>query len=552
MKADTILQNGFVQTMTGETCSAVVYKDGVILYVGSDEGAASFISEGTKVIDLKGKMVVPGFIDGHTHEVSNIIDENNLIFFDRTETTIEAYQKLLQDFIKSHPNAEFYAGSGLDLSIYGEEPPNNRWVNEICNDKIVFISDVSMHGRLINDAAIDYIGLSKDTKPPEGCTIYRYADGELTGYFSDGTEYFDKLPKFEHTKEDFKKSFLEFQKTANSYGITGIDIAGCTIDAPDAWEVFHEMENEGTLTLRVNCTHCIMPLDFSEKGGQETVDALNMGQKFNSNFQRISQAKTMIDGVPEGHTAYLAEPYAPEAGEEKDYRGVVYASAKGLNEYVATIDKAGYQVQIHAMGDAGVSMALDAFENARKLNGKRDSRHMIAHITLISDDDIKRMGALGVIGNMQPLWWYNDPNFSPLEEKALGTERFKREYKIRTMMDAGIAITGSIDYPIQDDYRPLAGIQVGVTQSSPYAGERDDPKFTKNPDQTVTPLQMLECYTINGAFEMMMEDLVGSIEVGKKADLVVLDQNILTCDPTQIVDTKICYTISDGRIVYER
>lgn len=551
--ADLILKSGLIQTMEGDrTAQAVAVCRDTIVYVGDDAGASAYEGSGTKIIDLAGKYVIPGFIDGHTHEVMSLIDADTTLNLGTVETTLEAYKKAFSEFVETHPDNEMYYGESMDINVFPEGMVTNEWLNEICPDKPISITDMSYHANLINQKAMEMIRLTKDTKAPSGANIYRYENGEPTGFIVDGISLLEGLPTRKHTREKFYKAFLEFQNTCNSYGITGIDVAGPTIDDKEAWEVFHEMEEKGELKLRVNST----AFDFVNRGvdasvAKKMVERLDEYQKYNSDFQRISQAKILMDGVPEAKSAYLLEPYAPETGSEPDFRGDEYSDPENVKEFVTIVNQAGYQVQIHAMGDGAIHDSLNCFEHSRKVNGDQDFRNMIAHVTLITDEDIKRMADLKVIGTMQPLWWYFDPNFSPLEKQMFGEKRFQQEYHIRDMMDAGIRITGSIDYPVQLDFRPLYGIEAGVTQCSPYPGQKGDPAYTRNPDQGVTPMEMLQCYTVNGAYEMKMEDLVGSIAVGKKADLAVLEHSILDCDAKEIAQTKVCCTIMNGKIVYE-
>lgn len=272
-----------------------------------------------------------------------------------------------------------------------------------------------------------------------------------------------------------------------------------------------------------------------------------------SDFLNVRQVKFTLDGVPEGKSSYLLEPYAPTAGMDPDYVGTPAADQEQLNTFTALVNAAGYTVQIHSMGDASVQQSMNAFVYSEEQNGKLDVRNKITHANLMTDEDRQRMADHGIIAAMQPLWFYYDPFFSPLEEQMFGPERFASEYHIRDMLDAGIIITGSNDYPVTYDFAPLHAIEAGATQCSPYPGEDEQVDvYTRNADQAVTVYEMLEMYTSNGAYAAFLDDRVGTIEVGKRADLVVLSQNILTCDVKAISDTIVNYTISDGRIVYEQ
>lgn len=552
MKANLVLKNGIVLTVVGDaTAEAVAVAGDTIVYVGTNAGVEEFIDADTKVIDLEGKTVTPGFVDGHTHDVMHMIDADTTFFFDTVESTMEAYSEAFAAFVAERPDNEYYFGDVMDLTIYEDGKNNNKWLNDICADKPICIKDISGHCFLVNDAGAKLIGLTRDTQV-EGANIFKYEDGEPTGFVADGLPLLLSFPTPERTPEMYRKAFLQYQDLANSYGITAIDGAGPIIDPPLVWKLLHEMEEAGELKLRANIGY----LDWSgmildEAAADRYIASLNEGQKYNSDFQKVSQAKTLLDGVPEARSVRLLEPYEPMEEGEEPYYGPIYQDAENLKKFIAKLNAAGYQMHIHSMGDGSARVAVDCYEYSAQQNGPGDYRNIIAHLTLIHPDDIKRAGELGVYGSMQPNWWYMEPVFGALEGRNLGPERIQAEYPTRDMVDAGMTISGSIDYPVLPDFRPLVGMQSGATRQSPYPGQRDDPATIRSIEQKLTQQEMLEVYTINGAKQMRMEDKIGTLEVGKKADMVVLDQNIVACDPKVIADTKIFYTIMNGNIVFE-
>ena len=413
--------------------------------------------------------------------------------------------------------------------------------------KPIKCSDVSGHGALLNTYAIELCGITKDTADPPGGTIYHDADGELTGYFSDCGEILGNIPVFEYTDEQYMSAFLSFQEETVSYGLTGIDSGGDSI-AP---RLYSQMEKEGKLDLRVNTNFFTSPPLNAERAA-EVIDYLDGNKQYESDFINVRQVKFKVDGVPEGKSSYLLEPYDEAAGVAEGYVSSATTTVAALTDFITAVNGAGYTVQTHCMGDASVQLAMDAYEASAKANGNPDVRNKIAHVNLLTDADVQRMAKYTVIAAMQPLWFYYDPFFSPLEEQMFGKERFDREYHIRDMIDAGVIITGSNDYPVTFDFAPLHGIEAGATQCSPYPGEDQDIEtYTRNADQAATAYEMLQMYTINAAYGAFLDDRVGTIEVGKKADLVMLGDNLLTMDVKGISDVQVLYTISDGRIVYE-
>lgn len=257
----------------------------------------------------------------------------------------------------------------------------------------------------------------------------------------------------------------------------------------------------------------------------------------------------MPDGVTEGKTAVFVEPYDRHAGMGDHYHGESEWTVDQFKQMVSALDKNSVQLHVHAIGDGAVNMALNAFEEAAKVNGARDSRHTITHISSIQDSDIPRMAKLGVAASLQPFWFYKDQYFD-LEKSMIGEARALAMYPTRTMWDKGVTITGGSDYGPTPDYRPLFGIETGVTRNSPYPGEQDT-DMIRNSAQGLTVQEMLESFTKNVAYEMHRSDDLGSIKVGKKADLVVLDRDITKIASKDISETPVVYTIVDGKIVYE-
>ena len=546
--ADMVLKGGVVETMVDHAeAEAVAVKDGEIVYVGDDAGAEAYIGENTQVIELDGRMVAPGFIDGHIHfPLPYLTAETELDLMD-LGADLDAYKTALKEFVDAHPDFDIYLVNSMDLKAFPDSLADNDWLDEICSDKPIMCIDVSFHGRLLNSKALEILNITKDTETDGKGTIYKDADGELTGYLSDCDQMVEGLPVMEYTEEQYIDALMSFQAEANSYGLTAIDSGGDQVEP----EMYAKLHDEGKLNLRVNYNFFRYP-PLGAEGAQEVIDYIEDNQQYVSDFLNVRQVKFTLDGVPEGKTSYLLEPYDPAAEMDPDYVGSPAADQDSLTEFVKAVNAAGYTVQTHCMGDASVNMSLNAYEASAKANGEMDVRNKIAHVNLITDEDVQRMADLGIIAAMQPLWFYYDPFFSPLEEQMFGAERFASEYHIRDMMDTGLIITGSNDYYVTLDFAPLHAIEAGATQCSPYPGEDEQPElYTRNADQAVSVYEMIQLYTTNAAYGAFLDDRAGTIEVGKKADLVVLGQNILTCDVTAISDTTVDYTISDGRIVYE-
>ena len=547
--ADLVLYNGHVQTMVSESevASAIAIAGNKIVYVGDDSGIDAFVGDTTQVIDLDGKFVSPGFIDGHIHAPGNWFTK--LYQIDLTGlSTNEEYLEAIRSFVEAHPDEEGYIGSPFMLNAYqlpdGSNPgPSKEDLDAICPDKPILIHDVSYHAAWVNSKAFEMAGVTADTPDPEGVLFYRNEKGEPSGCVSDAAKgiVFAIMPDT-MTNDNLEKALYKFMEEANSYGITGI--TNITQGGLDIIDMYHKVEREGNLTLRMR----VVP---TMKEGRTYDEVLSTIKSYNDSATDMISSNTVkifYDGVTERGTAVFLEPYLESTGLGDHWCGEPIWSQEDFTRLVHDFDAEGVQVHVHAMGDGAVHGTLDAFEEARATNGERDARHTITHVCAITDEDIQRMADLDVVANLQFLMMYHD-DLMDLERAYVGDERAMAMYRTKHMAEAGICISGSSDAPVIP-FVPLDAIEAGVTRNSPYP-EEEDTDMTRWPEQGLTAYQLLEAYTKNDAYQNFMDDIIGTIEVGKFADLVVLDANILEVDPKEISSAKVVYTISDGRIVYE-
>lgn len=547
--ADLVLYNGHVQTMVSESevASAIAIAGNKIVYAGDDSGIDAFVGDTTQVIDLDGKFVSPGFIDGHIHAPGNWFTK--LFQIDLTGlSTNEEYLEAIRSFVEAHPDEEGYIGSPFMLNAYqlpdGSNPgPSKEDLDAICPDKPILIHDVSYHAAWVNSKAFEMAGVTADTPDPEGGLFYRNEKGEPSGCVSDAAKgiVFAIMPDT-MTNDNLEKALYKFMEEANSYGITGI--TNITQGGLDIIDMYHKVEREGNLTLRMR----VVP---TMKEGRTYDEVLSTIKSYNDSATDMISSNTVkifYDGVTERGTAVFLEPYLESTGLGDHWCGEPIWSQEDFTRLVHDFDAEGVQVHVHAMGDGAVHGTLDAFEEARATNGERDARHTITHVCAITDEDIQRMADLDVVANLQFLMMYHD-DLMDLERAYVGDERAMAMYRTKHMAEAGICISGSSDAPVIP-FVPLDAIEAGVTRNSPYP-EEEDTDMTRWPEQGLTAYQLLEAYTKNDAYQNFMDDIIGTVEVGKFADLVVLDTNILEVDPKEISSAKVVYTISDGRIVYE-
>ncbi len=313
--ADLVLKNAAVYTVDDNwtVASAVAVKGDTIMAVGSDDDMAAYIGPDTEVKDLGGMMLMPGFMNGHDHIV---YEPDTTCDLAATEANLDAYMAAIHEYVDAHPGQPYYEVSNLDLRAWPNSAANNERLNEEFPDTPILGVDVSVHGRIVNQALMDLAGIDENTPVPDGGVVYYYEDGTLNGYLSDAGSMLDSLPELpEPTEEECIAAFSEFQAMANSLGITGFHDGG---NFESTVQMLHDFGETGNMTLRISLP--IWAFEVRPQLAADTIAALDSVQELNSDFVRANSAKSKIDGVPEGRSAYMLEPYAPTAGVDADFR----------------------------------------------------------------------------------------------------------------------------------------------------------------------------------------------------------------------------------------
>ncbi len=339
----------------------------------------------------------------------------------------------------------------------------------------------------------------------------------------------------DNTAEEYLNGLKVGLDLAHRFGITAIQEASAD---KTLLETYATLARTGELGLRVNAAQYVDP----DQGEAQIAELVNRRSQYRIGSLRADSAKIFVDGVLESHTAALLEPYLDRPNDS----GAPLLSAELLNRLAAALDKAGFQIHIHAIGDRAVRMALDCFAAARKANGRSDCRHTIAHLELIDPQDIPRFRTLEAVANFQALWAYADPYITRLTEPILGPQRSRWLYPIGSVVKTGALIVGGSDWSVSS-LNPLDAIQVAVTRRGPEEG--DGPAWI--PQEKVDLGTMLAAYTINGAYLNHQEKLTGSLEIGKAADLIVLDRDLFKIPASDIHKTRVVLTLLEGRTVYE-
>lgn len=538
--AELVLRNGFIYTVdAGRTVAqALAVRGGRIVFAGSDGGAAGFIGEGTEVIDLGGRLVLPGFIDSHCHAAYGAAHELFDIMFTGMNS-VEEYRQAIRDFAAKHPDAKFVKGRGWKNTLFGKTGPDKGIIDEIIPGVPVALDDEGGHATWVNSLTLRLAGITKQTENPRGGVIERDpATGEATGTLREGAAGLVSSLFPDYTTEQLMEAIESYQRMAASFGITTAHDATVDVGGSD-FNAYKNLERTNRLAMRFRAS-----LWVDQNKGLEQVPGLVAERAKNSGplFQ-ANGAKVYIDGVIEGSTGYLLKPYR----HIPHYRGVPRWEAEPLNAMCAELDRNGFQVHVHAIGDAATAMVLDAFAYARARNGPRDARNLVTHLQLVAPRDIRRFRELGVVAVPQPYWFMKDDYYYNIQVPYLGQKRADAEYPMASFIRNGVVAASSSDYAVTIPCNPLRAIQIGITRSVPGV---TDPKEVLWPAERVTLEQMIASFTIHGAYANFLEDTTGSLEVGKSADFIVLDRNLFRIPAEEIGRAKVILTYFAGRRIF--
>ncbi|HZG17794.1 MAG TPA: amidohydrolase [Candidatus Bathyarchaeia archaeon] len=537
--ADLILQNGAIYTVDKNRSWAetIAVKGDTIIYVGSQDGVKSYKGPNTKVVDLHGKMVLPGFVDSHTHASKTTGLIYTVDLFDAG--SIEEYQQVVKNFVSEHPNEVAIQGRGWTNSVATGIGPRKEALDEIVKDIPVALTSDDGHSLWVNSKALELAGIKKDTTNPEGGVIERDpVTGEPSGTLREKAMdlVLKKIPGL--TTEQYMNGIMKYQELAAERGVTTARDPDL-LRYPNVLEAYQQLSKQDKLTVRFRNAITADP----NKGSEQIAQFVQLREENKWPHFQINAVKVFLDGVVEGATGYLEEPY-----QHKHTNGQLIWDPKVYNETVAAADKEGFQLHVHSIGDAATRITLDGFEFAQTANGKRDSRHSVVHLQLLNPSDIERFKNLGAVGVPQPFWFLKEPGFyEEIEVPYLGKERADKEYPMKSLINAGVVMASGSDYIVTQEFGPLYGIQQGVTRIEEGKTELAD---VANPSERATLDDMIASFTINGAYANFVDDITGSIEVGKKADLVVLDKNLFKIPETEINKTKVLWTLFEGKEVY--
>ncbi len=540
---DFIVTGANIHTMNAQAprAAAIAVEGGRITYVGDDAGALALAAQSTVRHDLDGKLLLPGFIDTHIHPISGGAYARMLSL--DTAGTIEDWQAAIARYAADNPGNGLIFGYGFLATTFGPEGPHRAMLDAILPKRPVLIMDEGFHGAWANTAALRALGIDRDTPDPApGFSYYkRDSDGEATGYLLEDAaglamDAFDVI-----NPQVLLEGSAEVIDVLNSYGVTALFDAHEMDIEKHLPAVLRQLESDGDMTLRIVGSY--KPAGPSQAAGA-VATSRQWAEMLKGENYHYRVLKIMLDGTVEGRTAAMFEDYQGEPGN----RGDLVFSDEQVRQMVAGATRDGIDVHMHAIGDRAVRQGLDAVEAARRATPDSPSRYTICHIEVIADSDLQRFADLGVIAQSTPFW----ASYDYAGEPFVSEDQFQRYWRYRSLRDRGVKLTWGSDYPASGaglaGMSPLLQMEVGITRQD--AGDPNAPVQPRASERLALD-DMLRGYTIDAAYQLHMEDEIGSIEVGKLADFVVLDRDLFTVPVYELHEVEVVSTWLGGRKVYD-
>jgi len=547
--ADLVLKNGTIYTVDAvrRWAQALAVRDGRLIYVGTDEGVKALIGPRTRLIDLNGRLVLPGFHDSHAHPIAAGLQRAQC---DLTNAqSIDEALARVKTYAEANLQKSWILGFGWNPSLFLEGGPHKRLLDSVVSNRPVLLTSAGGGQSVwVNSRALAISGVTGATPEPKNGQIERdQATGEPTGVFRGAARRLisSHIPAL--TTHEYPEALRYALKEFARLGVVSFEDAYAT---PAFLDAYTAAQREGTLTARVRAA---LPFQAELDPGKdgEQVRRLLETRRIHQNRQgrrfRADVVKLHLDGMIDIRTAALLDPYQAlgKQREEPGFAGLPRYDADRLHQLAMRLDREGFQMHLHTVGDRAVRMALDALAQARQANGIKDSRHIITHLHLVHPQDVRRFQELGVVANLQPVMAFANDYNSKLVEPLVGPQRSQRLYPVRSLMDSGAIVTAGSDWP-DSSLNPLEAIQIAVTRQAVEAASHS----AWIPDQRVDLTRIIAAYTIAGAYQSFTDRDSGSLEVGKWADFIVLDRNIFAIPVQEIHKAKVLRTVLEGQEVF--
>jgi predicted amidohydrolase YtcJ len=545
VQADLLLQGGPVWTGCADhpDADAVALQGGRVIAVDSD--AAALAGPDTRVVDLAGRLALPGFIDAHVHPVQGGLGLQGCTLTELPDDE-DAYLRALAAYAGTQPPGDWLRAAGWSMSAFPGGTPTRQSLDRAVPDRPVFVPNRDAHSAWVNSRALELAGIDRDTPDPPGGRIEREPDGTPSGTLHERAMELVSVLVPSADDEQRLQGLLRAQEHLHALGIVAWQdaIVGSYAGWGDPYPAYLRAVRDDLLTARVTGA-----LWWDRNRGLEQVDELvelraeGMAGRF-----RPLAVKIMQDGIAESFTAGMQEPYLDGHGHPTGNRGLSYVEPALLAEAVTLLDQRDFQVHVHAIGDRAVRETLDAFAAARAANGPSAGRHHLAHLQVVHPDDVPRFSALDLTANVQPLWACHEPQMDELTLPFLGEPRGSWQYPFGDLLRCGTRLAAGSDWPVSSA-DPLHGIQVAVTR---LGTDGDATAYEPLlPDQAIGLPDALRAYTAGSAY-VTHDDDAGVLRPGSRGDVVVLDRDIFSRPVEQISAACVDLTVVDGQVVHER
>jgi predicted amidohydrolase YtcJ len=536
-QAETIVWHARVYTANTKRpwAEAVAIRGTMILAVGSNKEIETYRGVSTKMIHAEGHFILPGLEDCHIHFMDGSLGLNQVDL--NGASTVAEIQNRVKQYGASHVNEPWITGMGWTYPTFGPSAmPDKKILDEVMPDRPVYLVAFDGHSSWANSKALAMAGITTETHDPPNGKIVRDASGEATGALKEsaGDLVANLMPK--PTREERLAALRAGIHEANKFGLTRVHSAGQDFEYLDLYD---ELRHRGELSLRFYVAYFLNPPELRP----EDLDNIEQARKtYHDDWISGGAVKTMLDGVVETHTAAMLTPYSDDPSQT----GKLFWEPEKYKAAVTELDRRRLQIFTHAIGEKAARTALDAYEEAARINHTHDSRPRIEHIETIAESDIPRFGQLGVIASVQPLHLYPDADTLEVWARNAGPERARRAWPFHSIESRGGRLAFGSDWPVVT-LNPWKGMQTGITRKT----SEGTPEGGFVPKEAVNLEDAIKAYTLGAAFAGRRERQEGSLEVGKLADLIIVNQDLFKIEPNEIGKTEVLLTMVGGKVVYE-
>jgi predicted amidohydrolase YtcJ len=538
--ADLVLTGGRIATMDAARswATALAVRDGRIVVVGPDAAVRDQVGPGSRVIELRGRTVTPGFQDAHVHPVHGGLARIRCDLHEARGR--DAVLGVIAEYARTHRDETWIRGGGWYMADFPGGTPRRADLDRVVADRPAFLTNRDGHGAWVNTRALELAGVTAETADPADGRIERDLDGSPSGTLHEGAMSLVERLLPDDTPAEMEEALRIGQAYLHSLGITAWQDA---IVRPEPEEAaYAALAGRGELTARV-----VGAMWWERHRGAEQIEEFVERRRARSvGRYRATSVKLMMDGVLENFTGAMLEPYGDGHGGMTDNRGLLQIDPEGLASWVPRLDALGFQPHFHAIGDRAVRAALDSVEAARRANGPSDTRPHIAHIQVIDPDDIGRFRTLDVAANAQPLWACHEGQMDDLTIPFIG-ERWRRQYPFRSLRAAGATLAMGSDWSVSTP-DPLLEMELAVER---VAVERRGEAEPFLPDERLELIDALAAFTAGSAYVNHLDEETGTLAAGRLADLAILDRDLFDRGAGAIGEARVVGTFVEGVAVYE-